>query len=254
MKTKQLGRFTHYFAIVVAGMAIQRAAIAENVYQRPIEDFVTAQGAQAELSPYDYIGWLSVADRLPDRLAVVDYAGITDKTLGLGLGTAFKGLITERPLSDGRAEVVVTLETQNALIWVADLGGAFDAQAFDCDSCRLLFGATGREVLNNAAPALGRSFFQLVLKNTAVGAPLPDIFSAFITGNTYRDGQELLSVSFHAEASGFLPNGEKGQVTIDQIGRVAMRGEKNVFQDEFDVERIEVKPVDSVGLYSTSLH
>jgi hypothetical protein len=82
-----------------------------------------------------------------------------------------------------------------------------------------------------------------VLKNTAIGAPLPDIFSAFVTGNTYQDGQELISVSFHAEASGLLSNGEKGEVTIDQSGRVAMVGQGNVFQDEFEIEKVEVKPV-----------
>jgi hypothetical protein len=249
MKTTQLGRYSHYFALIMAGMTIPRAGIAENVHQRPIEDFLSAQGARASFSPYEYIGWLSVADRLPNRLAVVDYAGITNKALELGLGTTFNGAITERPLGDGRAEVVVTLKTQNALIWVADLDGAFESSEFDCGNCQLLFGATGKEVKNKAAPALGKSFLQLVLKNTAIGAPLPDIFSAFITENSYQDGQELLAVSFHAEASGFLPNGEKGEVTIDQVGRVAMIGEGNVFQHEFDIERVDVKAVDLSGLH-----
>jgi hypothetical protein len=168
---------------LVSGAAIQRAAIAENVYQRPIGDFVNAQGTEAGFSPYDYVGWLSVADKQPSRLALVDYAGVTDKALGLGLGTTFRGSITERPLADGRAEVVITLQTQNALTWVADLGGV-DPNESHCIPCQVLFGATGTDVKDEATPALGDSFLQLVLKNTAIGAPLPDLFSAFVIGNT----------------------------------------------------------------------
>jgi hypothetical protein len=248
MKTIKLRRFTHYFAIIMAGLTIQRAAMADDIHQRPIDDFVNAQGTQAGSAPYDYVGWLSIADKQPILFAMVDYAGVTNKALGLGVGTTFSGSITERPLSDGRAEVVVTLQTKNALTLVVDLDEVFDPYEYQCTNCKVLFGTIGADVKDEAAPALGDSFLQLVLKNTAIGAPLPDIFSAFVTGNTYQDGQELISVSFHAEASGLLSNGEKGEVTIDQSGRVAMVGQGNVFQDEFEIEKVEVNPVDVNGI------
>jgi hypothetical protein len=247
MKSNRSRRLPHYFTILMAGLTMQRAAVAEDVYQRPIEDFVNAQGAQADFAPYDYVGWLSVADKQPTLFAMVDYAGVTNKALDLGIRTTFGGSITERPLADGRAEVVVTLQTRNALTLVVDLDEVHDPYDFHCTRCKVLFGSIGADVKHEAAPALGNSFLQLVMKNTAIGAPLPDIFSAFVTGNTYQNGQELISISFHAKAVGLLSNGEEGAVKIDQIGRVAMVGQGNVFQDEFDIEKVEVKPADISG-------
>lgn len=239
----QLSPSAFNFAIMMAGLSAQKTAAAKNVNQRPIDDFVTAQGTKVGFAPYDYVSWLSVTDEMSIRLALVDYAGVTNRALRLGLGTTYTGSVTERPLTDGRAEVVVTLQTKNALTWVADLGESFDQDDVQSASCPLLFGATGHEVKEGATPALGESFLQLVLKNTAIGAPLPDLFSAFVTGDTYREGQELISVSFSAKALLHLPNGKKNQVVIDQFGRVTMLGQCNIFQDNFDIERVEVSAV-----------
>jgi hypothetical protein len=71
-------------------------------------------------------------------------------------------------LADGRAEVEVRLQTENALTWVTD--GCND---FATDP--LLFGHRAPDVLGGAEPGLCDSFLQLTFMNTAPGAPLPDL-------------------------------------------------------------------------------
>ena len=99
---KGIWRFALVLGIMIVASNLQGAASAQTV-QRPISDFIEAQGTQVDLGnprgalyPYDYVGWLSAADDPPIRLAVVDYAGVTNDAMGLGLDTKFSGKITER--------------------------------------------------------------------------------------------------------------------------------------------------------------
>lgn len=245
---RAIWRIALVFAIIMIVSGIQTPLCAENTVQRDIMEFVEAQGTPVGFSPYDYVGWLvNDVEDLPVRLALVDYAGVTNDILGLDLGTKFSGVVTERPLSDGRAKVIVNLFTQNALVWVADLGEEFDPDTeFNCTDCPLLFGARGEDVLGGARPALGRSLLQLMFINNAPGDPLPDLFSTFVTGDTY-DGQELISVSFHAKGFGLLTDESRGMVIIDQIGRFGTSGKGTALEDGFPVENIEVKSVGRRG-------
>jgi hypothetical protein len=62
------------------------------------------------------------------------------------------GIVRERPLADGRAEVTVNLHTLNALTWVSDSGSSFPGP--------LLFGQFAQDVCNSADVALGDSHLQ----------------------------------------------------------------------------------------------
>lgn len=188
--------------------------------QRPIEEFVAAQGTHCIGEEPDcwliieplpnFVGWFSYS---PDRAASVDYAGLVDAYWGKPFGTTMSGSVTERPLPDGRAEVNVRLHTENALTWVA-AGGDFNNP--------LLFGQRYTEAPDDwAGAALGESLLQIRFINTAVGAPLPDLIQLFFFA---EEGQEVLFVSFKARADGTLreaygvPDGTPGRVQVNQTG------------------------------------
>lgn len=238
---RAIWRIALVFTIIIIASGLQTPVCADNVVLRDIMEFVDAQGTEVGYS-YNYVGWLSPEDT-PILLAMVDYAGVTNDKLDLRLGTAHSGIVTERLLPDGRAEVMVKLYTKNALIWVADLGEEFDPNTeFNCTDCPLIFGALGEDVSEGAEPALGRSILQLKYISKAPGEPLADLFSTFVTGDTYDD-QELISVSFHVKGFGLLTDGSPGVVIVDQIGRFATSGQGAALEDSFPVERIKVKKV-----------
>src|SRR5262249_41646002 len=114
---------------------------------------------------------------------------------GTRLGTKTDGTMTERPLADGRAEVSVILHTTDALTWAS----MFPPPA----AGPTLFGNTAADVQSGATPALGDSVLQVVFKNTAPGAALPDPVNAFILGNA-APGQELVFIAFRGTATGPL--------------------------------------------------
>ena len=238
---RAIWRIAFIFPIIMILFCLQTPLCAENIVQRDIMEFVEAQGTPVGFSPYDYVGWAAPEDP-PVLVALVDYAGVTNDVLDLDLGTRFSGVVTERPLSDGRAKVVVNLYTRRALVWVTDVGEELDPDEFNCTQCPLVFGARGEDVLGGARPAFANSLLQLMFINNAPGDPLPDLFSTFVTGDTYN-GQELISVSFHAKCIGLLADGSPGMAMIDQIGRFVTPGKGVALEDSFPVENIEVKPV-----------
>src|SRR5262249_32922714 len=131
------------------------------------------------------------------------------------LGTNVDGTITERPLTDGRAEVSVILHTTDALTWASE---------FPPPGASPLFGNPAPDVLSGATPALGDSVLRVVFKNTALGAALPDLVNAFILGNA-APGQELLFIAFRGTATGPLheeaklgPEGTSGLCLVVQTG------------------------------------
>ncbi|MBL8187498.1 MAG: hypothetical protein JNK38_05800 [Acidobacteria bacterium] len=114
----------------------------------------------------------------------------------------------------------------------------------------MIFGFKPQDLLADPAkqPALGQSHLQVVFKNPAPGASLPDIVNAFVLGNTVP-GQELVSIYFNATATGELradsgfPEGTSGRLTIAQSG-ILFRGPfKGATTDGFPAEMVELRRV-----------
>jgi hypothetical protein len=178
-------------------------------------------------------------------------------TYGISLGTTVSGSVTERPLADGRAEVTVNLHTNNALAWATtlDLSLPLDPQF---NSNPLTFGSRAQDVATGATPALGDSHLRVVFKNTAPGAPLPDLICINAgpgcpTAAPCPAGFEIdfLSVQENATgplraASGLGPDGTPGRLIVDQIGLIKpaiANGFKGALVDAFPVENIELRRI-----------
>jgi hypothetical protein len=194
--------------------------------QRPISDFISSQGTYCYVpSPpappactlfvppiQNFIGW-GDADHSGFGVlrASADYAGLANawlKSQGLDLGTKMSGVITERKLNDGRAYVDITLNTSNALIWVAQ---------DDFATGLVLFGNRAPDVLAGKKPGLGNTLMHISFTNTAPGAPLPDLIQLFYVP---EPGQQLHNYSFVANANGPLLDSTTGKVTIAQTGNI----------------------------------
>ncbi len=211
--------------------------------ERPIGDFLERQGAfcirfdfgefayvatRDDSCPFDeflfvppvdnFIGWTDPETLLGISL---DYAGLADDALGGSLGTEFEGEITERLLPDGRAEVTVELETENALTFVVD--------GFVFGGGPLLLGERVAADGTIENPVLGESSLELVFINTAPGADLPDLLQLFFVP---EPGQEIIFLLFEGEAES-----EEGEVKVTQICP-APCSENGLF---FSVETIELK-------------
>ena len=240
---------------ITATSTLARAWLIEDLYtpapapatQRLLSDFLDAQGSTSVfISPLpDFIGW---ANNNPQTLfASVDYVGLVANYLanhgGPVLGTQVDGTVSERPLEDGRAEVTVILHTTDALTWVMPL------PASDFATDPLVFGYRGTDLLANPSltPALSSSDSRVVFKNTAPGAPLPDLIVAFILGQGLP-GQELVSLSFYYDGTGLLralagvPEGTPGRCTVVQTG-LFMTGFHGATGDGFPAERVTIRPV-----------
>ncbi len=197
--------------------------------QRPISDFVNAQGLTTYFVPpaLDFMGWYAVTDN-GVLLASVDYAGLSDRYLNGALGTTFSGTVIERPLPDGRARVTVNLHTRSTLVYILDgtTGGFADAT--------LLFGNRTHDVANGAAPALGDVHFEFEFINTEPGAPLPDIMWAqyglwlpdlpLLPPGYPWPGFDYISIRINAtadgplhEAAGLGPEGTPGHGKVVQV-------------------------------------
>jgi hypothetical protein len=227
-------------------------AAPDRTVQRPISDFVDAQGTTMVFTPPvpDQEGWANaptLSNKPPFRFALFDYAGLANEYLIShqypSLGTTIDGTVTERPLANGRAEVSVILHTTNALTWASDPN-------FDLNTSPTLFGDRVKEVLKGATPALGDSVLQVKFNNTAPGAPLPDLVNAFVLGNALP-GQELTFISFRGTATGPLhaiavlgPEGTPGLCLVIQTGLVAkLGGNGRPGIDGFPAELVELRAI-----------
>ncbi len=223
--------------------------------QRPISDFVNAQGSTNIFIPPlpDFVGW---TDNPPNgcnstAFASVDYAGLAARWLadngGPSVGTQVSGSVTERPLPDGRADVKVILHTTNALSWVIPF------PVNDIATDPTIFGDRATTLLANPSlqPALSESHLQVSFTNTAMGAPLPDVV-AFLLG-TVQPGQSLEMLSFRSSGTGPLhasfgvPEGTPGRLTITQTGLLGHTF-KGCVGDAFPAEIINLGVVGGSGL------
>jgi hypothetical protein len=209
---------------------------------RPIMDFVNAQGTYNLRDPDDnsvvfvppvanYFGWSDAAHNLSIS---VDYAGVANAFYGDAFGTRFRGTVTERPLADGRAEVMAVLQTTNAL---ADVIQGVDGDFADDP---LLFGARPTPDGLEGGVALADAELRVVFTNTAPGAPLPDLIQ--LAFGTPAAGQDLRAIGFRAVANGRLPDGTPGKATVTQAG-LFMTGFHGAVGDGFPAERIGLRPV-----------
>ena len=245
--------------VIIFGFMASIAVAEEATAIRPIEDFVNNQGTLCIdngqggclFPPTDnFITWTAPSQ---EREIAVDYAGLWSKRLSLG--TTTDGKITERPLADGRAEVTVLLHTKKALTWATkfDPNIAFDPtnlSTYQFLFQPVLLGHRPSDVLEGQDAALGDSFLKVVFINTAPGAPMPDLAQlAFFP----ESGQELLSVTFSAQADGRLreafgvPDGTPGRAEVAQTGLIFVAGKANpssrVALDGFPAEYINLNAV-----------
>ncbi len=188
----------------------------------------TGSGCVLFLPPVaDYTGWTDPKG----TSASFDYAGLADAALGGRLGTTMDGSIDELLQSDGSVLVKVVLRTQNAL--------AFAWQGFDTTG-PMLFGHRVDEILQGAPASVGSCLMNLVFRNPAPGAPLPDIEELFIC--RFND---LLFISFVGQANGTLSNGQPGLLQTTQTGLIATSGKANpnsrVALDAFPAEHIVIQ-------------
>ena len=144
----------------------------------------------------------------------------------------------ERPLADGRAEVMVVLHTNNALTWVAPNA---DFASLDED---LLFGHTVGAVMSGATPGLCKSLLKVTFINSSPGADLPDLLELIAFA-----GQDVLSVSMRCNAAGPLredfgvADGTPGKAITVQVGLFAT-GSSGAVADGFPVEFIKLQVED----------
>lgn len=197
---------------LVAAAVLSAAGAAQagpNATQRPIADFVSAQGTHCLddggggcilfIPPVpNYMGF---SDPARGWCGTADYAGVANTWITaasggtISFGTQISGTVTEKPRADGRAEVTVRLQTRNALVWVID----------GCDDFAtnpLLFGNRAQDVLSaSAQPALGDVSLQVRFVNTAPGAALPDLVQLFFA--TQPDQEFPSFYAFAVNADGF---------------------------------------------------
>jgi hypothetical protein len=235
--------------LIASAVVITNSATAAPAQQRPIEDFVEAQGTYCltfvcdEVPPCflfvppveNFLGWTDP----PDCEGVsVDYAGLADAWItgegGDSFGTEFSGSVTERPLQDGRTLVKVVLHTTNALVW------AFEDCDFDFGGAPTIFGHRAPAVLDGASAVLGRSLLRVTfITSAAPGDDLPDLLQVAFCPEA---GQEITFLSFVATASGEFteasdfPDGTPADLQTTQTGLFGT--------SFFPVEIINIVPVD----------
>jgi hypothetical protein len=241
-------------AMAVATLVVLNAASAgylcAQATQRPIADFSNAQGTLVGLSTPS----TCIPPQCAGRIAVIDYAGQWNQYLiskGYpSLGTTTEGSILERPLPDGRAEVTVVLHTTRALTFAS----TWPFPSFDSELNPRLFGYTAGEILADPLhkqPALGESHLVLTFKNTAPGAPLPDLHNWLVLGNS-APGQEIVSLYLDGNATGVLhalatvypwAEGTPGRLIVSEIGVLNRGPFKGATADGFPVERVELRAI-----------
>lgn len=189
--------------------------------------------------------FIGQGDAKSNRSASVDYAGLAnhyaEQVRGISFGTTIQGTVTERRLADGRALVLVAMQTNNALTWVVK------GTNFDAPPSEVLFGYRVPELLNGSQASVGKILVQVQFINTAPGAPLPDLIQLFFLP---EEGQELLFAGFRNSADGSLraafgvPDGTPGRATGVQTflnGNPQCGLAPSALADCFPAERIDLR-------------
>jgi hypothetical protein len=250
-------------AIVLVGSLSPVAPTQARTIQRPLEDFLDAQGSYciddgaggcSLFVPPDpnFLGFGNDIDTNNDGVidtqllfAGVDYAGLADAAYPDGY-PQITGKVMERTLRDGRVEVTVLLHTQGANFWVIELDpdddDPFPEIAGDAPT---LFGHRPIDVVAGETQALADTFLHVVFINTEAGAPLPDLIQ-FVVGDV-PEGVELKFLKFVAHAQGTF-TGESdvaadtsGACNIVQTG-IFVTSFQGALSDGFPAEFIKCRP------------
>ncbi len=230
-------------------LALAAAAFAPNALagQRPIEDFLKAQGTYVDPGwPWSqewtrFYGWLS-----PDvpYAFVIDYAGVASRWLqsqyGTSVGTTFNGYVKERPLDNETTEVTVVLQTRNALVWIL-------AEQGDPDIIPPVMGYTPPEVASGSPAALGDCTLQVRFINAGEpGSPLPDLESpaaaqatSFIAISAQAHGPLRAAFGLPEGTPAFAQTRQTGLFGVSTIANLKSR----VALDAFPAEKIIIQPV-----------
>jgi hypothetical protein len=250
----RLGRTARLLGVVGLAGAMTIPVQAQ-VNQRPLADFINAQGTTQCFTPpaQAQLGWGTGFDKTngnanltPGRFALIDYTGLEAKyllTKGINLGTTVSGSVLERPLADGRALVTVDLHTKNALGW------ALQAPVNDVNTDPLVFGARVLDVVAGKTPALGASHFHAEFVITIPGAPLPDLVGAnydpiFCPNVVPYSYSNIDFLSIQASITGplhapYWPEGALGRLDVNQVGKPNNpRGGTGPLSDAYPVEFI----------------
>lgn len=189
---------------------------------RPISDFINSQG-----SIKIPVGLLSLAAQSnyfdsKGKRVFIDRSGIYAKSFnnyGYSLiQPTFTGTIMETPLPNGQAEVIIHIVTHNAMIYVVDQSDGSKCNYLGVTIaafCPTLFGYGMKDLLQdrNLTPVLTDSVYDIVLINSAPGAPIPDLV---MTGTSSSSPAYVKSFSLEATAVGPLPDGRTGLVTFSE--------------------------------------
>jgi hypothetical protein len=212
---------------------------------RPISDFLDVQGktsafpnginAGGPVGLPDELGWSTSTATFNNgtaRFARVDYTGQDAAFLKLNLGTTTSGTISERAFPDGTAEDTVNLITHNAFAW---------ANNFDGNTNPVVFGYLPSQLAANPTlhPPLADSTLHLVVRIPHPGDPLPDMGALFVTG--LPPGYTIVSVSFHATATGTTPTGQQATLVVSQTGLLNRTPIPGFGDSGFTAEVVDVK-------------
>lgn len=212
-----------------------------NAGPRPFSDWLGAQQAVLDPSVAVEFGPISWYEPASAENIMADMDGRVAMWVtangGIAVAPQISGTVIERVLPDGRAEVRVNLTFRNAITYVW-----LDLDNFaDFPNGPELFGYRASEIVQGAPAALGDGSFRITFIQPEPGAPLPDLTQLAFAP---EEGQEIISVAFHAQAHGPLrgasgyAEGTPGMGATQQIG---------VFQastpDGYPVEWVSVKPV-----------
>jgi len=177
-----------------------------HVTQRPIADFLEAQGTNSTFFPPvpDYVGW---TDGDFTTFALIDYAGLAndyiDDETGTSLGTETLGLVKERECVGGEAEVVeaevnVKLFTKNALGFAQNIQ---DILKDGFAAAPTIFGNKAVDVVaEDADAALGSATLDVTFRIAAPGAALPDLLDVVNTNDYDPVKLHFHSVTFDQQS------------------------------------------------------
>jgi hypothetical protein len=231
-------------ALAVAAMMLTAPETMAQTMQRPIGDWLAAQGqgyGYALDFPADYLAFTGRDPGNPnaeiDKLIVVDYAGIDAAVVdelsegAVLLYPQISGSVTERVLQDGRTEVHIRLQAGDALTYVLDL-----------NSWDVIFGANPVATAQGAEPGLGQTSLQVkYIVDRAPGETMEDVMEVIFFGSG-----DLTFVSYQAVAFGPLADGSPGTASSTQtapISAAIRNGFKGGLSDGFPVEMIRVQEI-----------
>lgn len=188
---------------------------------RPLSDFLDAQGTGDMFFPpvRDYVGW-SDSQEEPTVIALVDYAGLASDYLRkrhVKLDTRVNGFVIQTELASGRAQIVVSLFTANALGFAQSVADLTDNGQHDPDylNTPTIFGNKAQDVARGKEAAVGQSSFWVTFSIPKPGAPLPDLVDVLVNN---PDAFRPSDANFVAIIPGKCEHGKKAILHVDQSG------------------------------------